>query len=123
MAQGSDVQMGVLPGDVHQSESFLWRFFVFTLLYVTLLECKNVISPWKQKMFKIKIQKRKAFMSAVVLIADTGMIGGNYKVLMSHATGNGEWNILSHSGPLLWGHDGGRLGAQRCLVYLPPHRT
>lgn len=32
MAQWSDLQMEVLLGDV-QSEPFLWRFFVFTLLY------------------------------------------------------------------------------------------
>lgn len=52
--------MEVLLGEV-QSEPFLWRFFfVSRCCTVTLVECKNVISPWKLKMFKIKIQDRKA---------------------------------------------------------------
>lgn len=48
---------------------------------VTLLECKNVISPWKLKMFKIKTQNRNASTSAVVLITNREVIGGSYKVL------------------------------------------
>lgn len=48
---------------------------------VTLLECKNVISPWKLKMFKIKTQNRNASMSAVVLITNREMIRGNYEML------------------------------------------
>lgn len=36
----------------------------------TLLECKNVVSPWKLEMHKIKTQNRKASISTVLLITN-----------------------------------------------------
>lgn len=35
-----------------------------------LLECKNVVSPWKLEMYKIKTQNRKASMNTVPLITN-----------------------------------------------------
>lgn len=48
---------------------------------VTLLECKNVMSPWKLEMYKIKSQNRKASVSTVLRIANKEMICCKYKVL------------------------------------------
>lgn len=48
---------------------------------VTLLECKNVVSPWKLEMDKIKTQKRNASMSTVLLITNKEMMCCKYKVL------------------------------------------
>lgn len=44
---------------------------------VTLLECKNVVSPWKLEMYKIKTQNRKASM----LITNKEMMCHKYKVV------------------------------------------
>ena len=41
---------------------------------VTLLECRNVVSPWKLEMYKIKTQNRKAPMSPVPLITNKEMM-------------------------------------------------
>ena len=41
---------------------------------VTLLECRNVVSPWKLEMYKIKTQNRKAPMSTVPLITNKEMM-------------------------------------------------
>lgn len=43
---------------------------------VTLLECKNVVSPWKLELDKIKTQKRN-----VSVITNKEMMGCKYKVL------------------------------------------
>lgn len=48
---------------------------------VTLLECKNVVSPWKLEMYKIKTQNRKASVSTVLLITNKEMMCCKYKVL------------------------------------------
>lgn len=77
---------------------------------VTLLECKNVVSPWKLEMYKIKTPNRKAPLSTALLITNKEMMYCKYKVLgVRRRQGMINLTSSSNQGPSLGGHGGGRL--------------